>query len=66
MWEVSTVNMEGRQHVGASAQFYRADERISKRACLVQTPTLPGLMSREITNTLLCLPLFARVALCCL
>lgn len=48
MWALPTVNMEGRQHIAAAAQFYWADERMSKQVCLVQTPTLPGLLSKEI------------------
>lgn len=51
-------NMVGRQHDAAAAQFCSADERTSKEACLVQTPTLPGLVSEEISNTLLRLSLF--------
>lgn len=55
-------NMVGRQHEAAAAQFCSADERMSKKACLVQTPTLPGLVSKKRSNTLLRLSLL--VALC--
>lgn len=48
-----------RQHVAASAQFTGADERMSKQARVVQTPTLPGPASKEIIKTLLRLSLFA-------
>lgn len=44
--------MGGRQHDAAAALFCSADERMSKEACLVQTPTLPGLVSEETGNAL--------------
>lgn len=48
MWECSSANTVGRETFTAIAQFSPADERISDEACLVQTPTLPGLVSEGI------------------
>lgn len=55
--------MGGRQHDAAAALFCSADERMSKEACLVQTPTLPGLVSEETGNALFRLSLFLYVSL---
>lgn len=44
--------------------FIEQMSRMSEQACLVQTPTLPGLVSLEISSTLLRLSLSVCV-LCC-
>lgn len=56
-----------RKVTAASDQFYWADERMSKQACLFQTPTLPGQLSKgHSRKALLRLRLFSITALPCL